>query len=195
MLNWRNIVLSSIVAGTLIAPTATYGVVNLNNSFVESCKIYNEPNGEQEKCPNCKEEHEIFQKRMEDRMEERSKLIEEADKIVPGIKAQWQQAVNERRELLNKLRENRAHKDEGTKKDRKEKERIEKNGSEKQREEKEKSENREKIKEANKKKWEDLNEAVKAKDAQKVRSSFDLILQSMKERNEKLSEKINNAKE
>lgn len=201
MLNWRNIVLSSIVAGTLIVPIGTYGVVNLNNSVVESYKICNEPNDEQEKCPNCKEEREIFKKRMEERMEERSKLIEEADKIVPGIKAQWQQAINERKELLDKLRENRAHKDGAQDKDRSKKERIKENEPEKKQDEnknikdREKMKNREKIKEANKKKWDDLNEAVKAKDAQKVKRSFDSILQSMKERNARLSEKINNAKE
>lgn len=177
MLNWRNIVLSSILAGTLIAPTAVYGRANLNNNLVESCKIYSEPENEEKKCPDCKDEHEIFQKRMEKRMEDRNKLIDKADKIVPGTKSQWEKVSNERKELLTKLRESKPEKEDNQGENLKEK-----------------FKNRQNMKETNKKKWEDLNEAVKDKDAQKVKSSFHSILQTMKEKNEKLSEKINNAK-
>lgn len=181
MLNSKKLMLALTIAASMTSTAVFAKTIPANESNKSPNNIM-----EGQKEDNKQDNKEKFEKREEkinNRLEKQSKLMEKADKIVPGTKVEWDKVVKERKELIEQFKPLIKKQEEGKK--------AKDNNTESNKKCKEESkEKHKKIREEKKAMWKEFEKAVDSKDAKQVKSSFDKIINSMEESNSRLKSKI-----
>lgn len=187
MLKSKKFIVALTIAASMM-PSAVFAQTTLMNEPNKAPNNIMESQKENKK-QDKKEDYEKKEEKIDKRLEKHSKLVEKADEIVPGTKAQWDKTIKERKELMEQFKPLiKKHREQNMVKDNAENKKDCKEENKEKREEMKKE--HDKMREEKKAMWKNFEKAVDSKDAKQVKSSFDKIINSMEQSNSRLKSKI-----